>query len=85
MQAENSAICKNHIMEPCLDCQANQVANMKKQCNYGSKSNKATLSAKKLVLPGCQQNLHAAIVGPGYPLVRLRRQLSQVSNSKDNG
>ena len=27
MEVENCAICKNHCHEPCIDCQANQVAN----------------------------------------------------------
>ena len=29
---DNCAICKNHIMEACIDCQANNVANAQEEC-----------------------------------------------------
>ena len=29
---DNCAICKNHIMEPCIDCQASQISNAD-ECN----------------------------------------------------
>ena len=33
IHVDNCAICRNHIMEPCVDCQANQVANSEEECN----------------------------------------------------
>ena len=32
VHVDNCAICKNHIMEPCIDCQANLVANAADEC-----------------------------------------------------
>ena len=32
IDVENCAICRNHIYEPCIDCQANLVANAADEC-----------------------------------------------------
>ena len=32
IHVDNCAICKNHIMEPCIDCQAHSVANAAEEC-----------------------------------------------------
>ncbi|RLV93843.1 RING-box protein HRT1 [Spathaspora sp. JA1] len=32
MQIENCAICRNHLMEPCIECQPNTIANGSEEC-----------------------------------------------------
>ena len=32
IHVDNCAICRNHIMEPCVECQAQQVANGSEEC-----------------------------------------------------
>ncbi|KAL6450636.1 HRT1 RING-box protein HRT1 [Candida maltosa Xu316] len=32
MQIENCAICRNHLMEPCIECQPNSMGNTNEEC-----------------------------------------------------
>ncbi|EDK43882.1 RING-box protein HRT1 [Lodderomyces elongisporus NRRL YB-4239] len=32
IQIENCAICRNHLMEPCIECQPNSMANGGEEC-----------------------------------------------------
>ncbi|KAG7664754.1 HRT1 [[Candida] subhashii] len=32
IQIENCAICRNHLMEPCIECQPNSIANSGEEC-----------------------------------------------------